>query len=109
MACGSEMTDLTEEDDEKMQFQPPDMNSSSSLMSTAELAHHLGQVSLESSPVLSSRASRRTEKYSLRDLEIQQTIGLYIYIYMFRANTSRLLRGPRILYTLNDTSLGIPV
>ena len=80
MAYGGEMTDLTDEDDEKMQFQPPDMNTGSSLMSTAELAHHLGQVSLESSPVLTSRASRRTEKYSLRDLEIQQTIGVCIFI-----------------------------
>ena len=41
----------------------------------AALAHHLGQVSLESSPVLSAKTPKFTRKYSLRELEIQQTIG----------------------------------
>lgn len=40
-----------------------------------DLAHHLGQVSLDSSPVLTPRAPKFTRKFSLRELEIQQTIG----------------------------------
>lgn len=39
--------------------------------SDLDLAHHLGQVSLDSSPVLTAK----TRKFSLRELEIQQTIG----------------------------------
>ena len=39
------------------------------------LAHHLGQVSLDSSPVLTAKTPKFTRKYSLRELEIQQTIG----------------------------------
>ena len=41
-----------------------------------DLAHHLGQVSLiDSSPVLTTRTPKYTRKFSLRELEIQQTIG----------------------------------
>lgn len=55
------MTDLTE-DGEQM---------------ATDLAKHLGQVSLDSSsPVLSSREPRTAGKYSLRELEIMQTIGM---------------------------------
>lgn len=41
----------------------------------SQLAHTLGQVSLESSPGLSPKTPKFTRKYSLRELEIQQTIG----------------------------------
>ena len=45
-------------------------------MVTDDLARHLGQVSLDSSsPSLPSREQRSTTKFSLRDLEIMQTIG----------------------------------
>lgn len=45
-------------------------------MATDDLARHLGQVSLDSSsPSLPSREQRSTTKFSLRDLEIMQTIG----------------------------------
>lgn len=76
MACGGEMTDLTqieedEEEEESMQHQPTTSDS----MSATELARHLGQVSLESSPILGPREPRYTRKFSLRELEIQQTIG----------------------------------
>ena len=40
-----------------------------------DLAHHLGQVSLESSPVLTAKTPKYTRKFSLREMEIQQTIG----------------------------------
>lgn len=40
-----------------------------------DLAHHLGQVSLDSSPVLTAKTPKFTRKFSLRELEIQQTIG----------------------------------
>ena len=40
-----------------------------------DLAHHLGQVSLDSSPVLTAKAPKYTRKFSLREMEIQQTIG----------------------------------
>lgn len=61
MACGGgEMTDLTEEEEQ---------------MAT-DLAKHLGQVSLaSSSPELPSKESRVGHKFSLRELEIMQTIG----------------------------------
>ena len=40
------------------------------------LAIHLGKVQLtDSSPVLTTKPPKFTRKYSLRDLEIQQTIG----------------------------------
>ena len=75
MACGGEMTDLTQTDDEEsMQHQPTHCTSES--ISATELARHLGQVSLESSPVLSAREPKFARKYSLRELEIQQTIGM---------------------------------
>ena len=41
----------------------------------ADLARHLGQVSLDSSPVLTPKPAKFTRKFSLRELEIQQTIG----------------------------------
>ncbi len=44
--------------------------------SALDLAHHLGQVSLDSSPVLTAKSPKFTRKYSLRELEIQQTIGI---------------------------------
>jgi len=40
------------------------------------LAIHLGKVQLtDSSPVLTAKTPKFTRKYSLRELEIQQTIG----------------------------------
>ena len=45
------------------------------MASALDLAHHLGQVSLDSSPVLVAKTPKFTRKYSLRELEIQQTIG----------------------------------
>jgi len=40
------------------------------------LAIHLGKVQLtDSTPVLTTKPPKFTRKYSLRDLEIQQTIG----------------------------------
>ena len=45
-------------------------------MATDDLARHLGQVSLDSSsPSLPSREQRSATKFSLRELEIMQTIG----------------------------------
>ena len=42
------------------------------------LAIHLGKVQLtDSNPVLTTKPPKFTRKYSLRDLEIQQTIGEY--------------------------------
>lgn len=81
------MTDLTheEEEEERMQHQtvlPPATSTTTDSMAASELARHLGQVSLESSPILSgagsragSREPRFARKFSLRELEIQQTIG----------------------------------
>ena len=40
-----------------------------------DLVQQLGQVRLEPSPVLAAKSSKYTRKYSLRELEIQQTIG----------------------------------
>lgn len=40
-----------------------------------DLVHQLGQFSLDSSPVLAAKVPKFSRKYSLRDLEIQQTIG----------------------------------
>lgn len=40
-----------------------------------DLVHQLGQFSLDSSPVLTPKTPKFARKYSLRDLEIQQTIG----------------------------------
>lgn len=40
-----------------------------------DLVHQLGQFSLDSSPVLASKSPKFARKYSLRELEIQQTIG----------------------------------
>ena len=44
----------------------------------ADLAIHLGQVSLDSSPVL-PKPAKFARKFSLRELEIQQTIGEAIW------------------------------
>lgn len=46
------------------------------MASALDLAHHLGQVSLDSSPVLTAKSPKFARKYSLRELEIQQTIGM---------------------------------
>ena len=40
-----------------------------------ELVQQLGQFSLDSSPVLPAKVPKFTRKFSLRELEIQQTIG----------------------------------
>lgn len=40
-----------------------------------DLVQQLGQVRLEPSPALAAKSSKYTRKYSLRELEIQQTIG----------------------------------
>ena len=40
-----------------------------------DLVHQLGQFSLDASPVLAAKAPKFARKYSLRELEIQQTIG----------------------------------
>ena len=40
-----------------------------------DLVHQLGQFSLDSSPVLASKTPKFARKYTLRELEIQQTIG----------------------------------
>lgn len=40
-----------------------------------DLVHQLGQFTLDSSPVLAAKAPKFSRKYSLRELEIQQTIG----------------------------------
>ena len=50
--------------------------SSSNDISTANvLAHHLGQVTLDSSPMLPTKLSKPARNYSLRELEILATIG----------------------------------
>ena len=50
--------------------------SSSNDISTANaLANHLGQVSLDSSPMLLPKLSKPARNYSLRELEILATIG----------------------------------
>lgn len=72
------MTDLTthvviDEEEERMQHQPS--QTPTDALSATDLARHLGQVSLESSPVLTPKEPRYARKFSLRDLEIQQTIG----------------------------------
>ena len=40
-----------------------------------DIVHQLGQFSLDSSPVMATKAPKFARKYSLRELEIQQTIG----------------------------------
>lgn len=40
-----------------------------------DLVHQLDKFSLDSSPVLSAKVPKFSRKYSLRELEIQQTIG----------------------------------
>ena len=58
---------------------PP--SSSNEISTPNALAHHLGQVSLDSSPMLPTRLSKPARNYSLRELEIMATIGiLYLYI-----------------------------
>ena len=53
-----------------------ELTSSTQPMAAAlDLAHHLGQVSLDSSPVLTAKTPKYSRKFSLRELEIQQTIG----------------------------------
>lgn len=43
-----------------------------------DLVHQLGQFSLDSSPVLASKVPKFARRYTLKDLEIQQTIGLVL-------------------------------
>ena len=57
MACSEEMTDLTEEGD----AQP--------------LMGAIARLSLDSSPALAPKEPRFARKFSLRELEIQQTVG----------------------------------
>ena len=66
MALGqqADMTDLS------AATEPPGPSSGA-----ADLAITLGQVSLDSSPVLTPKPAKFTRKFSLRELEIQQTIG----------------------------------
>jgi len=60
MACGS----------------PPEGPSSSNDNSmTNELANHLGQVSLDASPILPAKVIKPARSYSLKQLEIMATIG----------------------------------
>ena len=73
------MTDLSEEGDEEEVMQHQSVNLSDSTTAT-DLARHLGQVSLESSPVLSHKETRYARKFSLRELEIQQTIGVLYFL-----------------------------
>jgi len=55
---------------------PPEGPSSSSDNSmTNELAHHLGQVSLDASPILPVKVIKPARNFSLRNLEIMATIG----------------------------------
>ena len=51
------------------------MSSAQPMAAALDLAHHLGQVTLDSSPVLTAKAPKFSRKFSLRELEIQQTIG----------------------------------
>ena len=66
MALGqpADMTDLS------ATTEPPGPSSGA-----ADLAIHLGQVSLDSSPAMTPKPAKFTRKFSLRELEIQQTIG----------------------------------
>lgn len=40
-----------------------------------DLVYQLGQFSLDSSPVMAAKVPKYARKFSLRELEIQQTIG----------------------------------
>ncbi len=75
----SDMTDLSSTSGSSELGSPAGLQISSPqaqpMASALDLAHHLGQVSLDSSPVLAAKAAKFTRKYSLRELEIQQTIG----------------------------------
>ncbi|XP_065888744.1 cAMP-dependent protein kinase catalytic subunit PRKX-like [Dysidea avara] len=51
----------------------PSSSSDNSL--TNELAHHLGQVSLDASPILPAKVTKPVRNYSLKQLEIMATIG----------------------------------
>lgn len=57
MACGEEMTDLTEEEGDQI------------------VMGAIARLSLDSSPVLAPKEPRFAKKFSLRELEIQQTVG----------------------------------
>jgi protein kinase X len=87
MACGGDINFVDEE--ESMQHQPTPSTTDS--ISATELARHLGQVSLESSPILSAREPKFARKFSLRELEIQQTIGTGTFgrVVLTRELTSR--------------------
>ena len=52
---------------------PP--SSSNDISEANALAHHLGQVTLDCSPMLSTKLSKPARNYSLRELEIMATIG----------------------------------
>ena len=67
----TDLTEGTEDEEEVMQHQPVPFTETTA----TDLAKHLGQVSLDSSPVLGPRVPKVTRKFSLRELEIQQTIG----------------------------------
>ena len=74
MAFGqqADMTDLS------TATEPPGPSSGAALDHSLDLARHLGQVSLDSSPVLTPKPTKFTRKFSLREMEIQQTIGKVI-------------------------------
>lgn len=67
MAFGqqADMTDLS------VASEPPGPSS----VAGDELARTLGQVSLDSNPAMTPKPTKFARKFSLRELEIQQTIG----------------------------------
>ena len=78
MAFGqqADMTDLS------AATEPPGPSSGAAPDHSLDLARHLGQVSLDSSPVLTPKPTKFTRKFSLRELEIQQTIGKAFRLFL---------------------------
>ena len=98
------MTDLSEEGDEEvMQHQPVNLSDSTT---ATDLARHLGQVSLESSPVLSHKETRYARKFSLRELEIQQTIG---ELYFLKSSVFVIYLSVCVCAPLRGQRKGIPL
>ena len=54
---------------------PPSSSNDVSTANDLDLAHHFGQVSLDSSPMLPVKVTKPVRNYSLRELEIMATIG----------------------------------
>ena len=71
----SEMTDLSSTSGSSEPNSLSLATQSQPMATATELAHHLGQVSLDSSPGLTPKVPKYTRKHSLKELEIQQTIG----------------------------------